>query len=46
MRQPVGSRGGEPSDKEGLPSRFGFVDTGELALYAAEHNKRQCGEFD
>ena len=46
MRQPVCSRGGKPSDKEGLPSRFGFVDTGELALYAAEHNKRQCGEFD
>ena len=39
MRQPICSCGGEPADKQGLPSPFGFVDTGEMALYATEYNK-------
>lgn len=45
-RQGIRCRCGEPPNKQGLPSRFGFVDTGELALYPAEQNESQRGKSD
>lgn len=42
MRQGIRCRCGEPPNKQGLPSRFGFVDTGKLALYPAEQNESRA----
>ena len=46
MRQGIRCRCGESPNKQGLPSRFGFVDTGKLALYPAEQNESQRGKSD
>ena len=46
MRQGISRRGGEPTNEQRLPSGFGFVDPGELALNGAERKKSQRGESD
>ena len=46
MCQGISCRRGEPTDEQSLPSGFGFVDSGELALYGAEQNESQRGESD
>ena len=46
MCQGIGRGRGEPTNEQGLPSGFGFVDSGELALYGAEHSESQRGESD